>query len=122
MSLRPKSCPACKTPWRKDGCADSWHDDVPPVFAPPIETITEKVDRRLAVVPTEIGKQVGGDHYQSTEIQALHVIHDWSLGFELGSVVKYIQRLGRKGDQVENIDKAIHYLQIFRARLLATRD
>lgn len=38
------------------------------------------------------------------------VIRDWGLNFNLGSALKYIARAGRKGDPVEDLEKAREYL------------
>lgn len=38
------------------------------------------------------------------------VIRDWRLNFNLGSALKYIARAGRKGDIVEDLEKAREYL------------
>lgn len=61
-------------------------------------------------------KQIGGNHYKGTNIQAIDVIQDWDLPFELGSVVKYIARLGKKDAPSVEIDKAIHYLELYKQR------
>jgi len=50
------------------------------------------------------------------------VIRDWGLNFNLGSATKYIARAGRKGDAIEDIDKAIAYLGFEREALLAERE
>ena len=60
-----------------------------------------------------IGSVDHPDHYQtSTELEAIDVIeaffHD---SFHLGNVFKYIARAGRKGDYVEDLQKAAWYLQ-----------
>ncbi len=39
------------------------------------------------------------------------VIEDWGLSFNLGNALKYIARAGRKGDAVEDLRKAIQYLE-----------
>lgn len=39
------------------------------------------------------------------------VIHDWGLNFNLGNAVKYLSRAGRKGDKVEDLRKAIQYIE-----------
>ena len=62
-------------------------------------------------------KQIGGDHYKQTSIQPIDVIRDWKLGFELGSALKYIQRYDKKGKPKEDIEKAIHYLEMFKETL-----
>lgn len=38
------------------------------------------------------------------------VIRDWELNFNLGSAVKYISRAGRKGDKIEDLEKARQFL------------
>lgn len=38
------------------------------------------------------------------------VIRDWRLNFNLGSALKYIARADRKGDPVEDLEKAREYL------------
>ena len=53
------------------------------------------------------------DHYQTNAgLEAIDVIeaffHD---SFHLGNVFKYIARAGRKGDYVEDLQKAAWYLQ-----------
>lgn len=39
------------------------------------------------------------------------VISDWNLNFNLGNAVKYLSRAGRKGDKVEDLRKAIQYIE-----------
>lgn len=60
-------------------------------------------------------KQVGGTHYQQD-----FVPQHWDIALALnwdyltGAATKYLWRLGRKGDAdkaLEDLDKAIHYLQ-----------
>lgn len=54
--------------------------------------------------------QVGGSHYQGG-IQPVDYIHANKLTFLEGNVVKYVTR-HRKKNGVEDIKKAIHYLQM----------
>jgi hypothetical protein len=68
-------------------------------------------------VDSALEKQIGGSHYKATKIQPIEVIWDWDLGFELGSTLKYIQRHKNKGG-VEDIKKAIHYLELYLDRYL----
>lgn len=50
-------------------------------------------------------------HYCEGRIyEPINVIIDWELGFCLGNTVKYISRAGRKGDAVEDLEKARFYL------------
>lgn len=39
------------------------------------------------------------------------VIRDWELNFNLGSAVKYISRAGRKDDMIQDLKKAIQFIQ-----------
>lgn len=42
--------------------------------------------------------------------EAIKVIEAWGLGFNLGHAVKYISRAGKKGDAIEDLKKALWYL------------
>jgi len=53
-------------------------------------------------------RQVGGDHYQR-RIQPWDVIDEYGLDYYEGNAIKYILRW--KGDRVEDLKKAIHYLE-----------
>ena len=48
----------------------------------------------------------GGD----TRYEAIKVIEAWALGFHLGNAVKYIARAGKKIRFVEDLEKALFYL------------
>lgn len=49
-------------------------------------------------------------HYKSGRIEAIDVIEDFKLNFNLGNAVKYILRAGKKGCRKEDLKKAIWYL------------
>lgn len=51
-------------------------------------------------------------HYGGADnpYEAIKVIEAWGLGFCLGNAVKYIARAGKKGDRVEDLEKARWYL------------
>lgn len=52
------------------------------------------------------------DHYvKGRQYEAIDVIEDWELGFHLGNALKYISRAGRKGDYLEDLKKAVWYLE-----------
>lgn len=51
------------------------------------------------------------DHYIKHNIEALDVISDWNLNFNLGNVIKYVARCRYKGDKHDDIRKAIDYLR-----------
>lgn len=51
-------------------------------------------------------------HYaEGRKYEPRKVISDWKLNFNLGNAVKYISRAGRKDDTIEDIQKAIQYLE-----------
>lgn len=49
-------------------------------------------------------------HYQGNKYEAIDIIEDYNLGFNLGNAVKYILRCEKKGKKTEDIQKAIWYL------------
>lgn len=69
--------------------------------------------RGVYTVNTSLERQVGGDHYKSSKIQPIEVIRDWNLGFETGNALKYIARHLKKGEPKKDIQKAIHYLEMY---------
>jgi hypothetical protein len=50
-------------------------------------------------------------HYNVGKIEAITVIEDWNLGFNLGNCLKYLARADHKGKPVEDLEKALWYLQ-----------
>lgn len=50
-------------------------------------------------------------HYNTGGIEVIDAIEAWSLGFNLGNAVKYIARADHKGKPVEDMQKALWYLQ-----------
>jgi hypothetical protein len=58
-------------------------------------------------------KQVGGKHYEA-EVQHWDVVKDREWCYLVGAATKYLWRLGRKGgpdQKIEDVQKAIHYLE-----------
>lgn len=56
--------------------------------------------------------QVGGDHYRKVNnMQPWDIIDSWELDFYEGNVVKYVLRAKHKGSQLEDYQKAKHYLE-----------
>lgn len=53
------------------------------------------------------------DHYggKGNTYEAIKVIEAWELDFHLGNVVKYISRAGKKENTIEDLEKALWYLQ-----------
>lgn len=59
-----------------------------------------------------LNKQVGGEHYKKLEIQPLDFIVRNHLEFTVGNVVKYLVR--DKGNRLEDLEKAYHYIELGR--------
>lgn len=57
--------------------------------------------------------QVGGDHYRKLAIQPVEFCQRNQLGYCESAVIKYVTR-HREKNGVEDIDKAIHYLQLLK--------
>jgi len=62
--------------------------------------------------PTE--RQVGGTHYKHYAIQPAEFITHNQLGFLEGCVIKRVCRYARGGKGVEDLDKAIHELELLK--------
>lgn len=74
-------------------------------FAVSRETITKEIAEPL-------DRQIGGDHYK-TPIQPVEYIHVNNIGYIEGCVIKYVTRWRKKGG-IQDIDKAIHYLELLK--------
>lgn len=49
-------------------------------------------------------------HYNMGKIEVIDFIEDQRLGFHEGNVVKYVSRAAHKGKQLEDLKKALWYL------------
>jgi len=60
-------------------------------------------------------RQVGSDHYKVLGIQPWNVVDTWTyyerVGFYRGNVLKYLLRAFTKGNMIQDLQKAEHYLQ-----------
>jgi hypothetical protein len=52
------------------------------------------------------------NHYggENNPYEAIKVIEAWDLNFNLGNVIKYISRAGKKNNTIEDLEKASWYL------------
>ena len=57
-------------------------------------------------------------HYNTGKIEVIDAIEDWGLGFHLGNAVKYIARAKYKGNEKEDIEKAVWYLRRYLEKVL----
>lgn len=50
-------------------------------------------------------------HYTAGKFEVIDVIEDWDLNFRLANAIKYIARHKHKGKPLEDLEKALWYLQ-----------
>ena len=50
-------------------------------------------------------------HYKTGGVETIDFIEAKDLNYRLGNVVKYVSRAGRKGDPIQDLEKAAWYLQ-----------
>ena len=52
------------------------------------------------------------NHYggEDNTYEAIKVIEDWELGFNLGNAVKYIARADKKGNKLQDLEKSSWYI------------
>lgn len=62
------------------------------------------------------------DHYNHGRIEVIDVIEDWGLGFHLGNALKYILRAPHKGRTVDDLRKAMWYLERYCSMTARYRD
>ena len=53
----------------------------------------------------------GPQYYRRGNIQVWDFVRDQELNFHLGNVIKYVCRAGHKFDDIDDLEKAIHYLK-----------
>ena len=56
-------------------------------------------------------EQTGPDYYRRGTIEVWDYIRDQGLNYHLGNAVKYICRAGHKDSKIQDLTKAIHYLE-----------
>ena len=59
----------------------------------------------------ETTNDVGPQYYRRGTIQVWDFVRDQELNFHLGNVIKYVCRAGHKYDDIDDLEKAIHYLK-----------
>lgn len=50
-------------------------------------------------------------HYQGNKYEVIDIIEDFKLDFHLGNAIKYILRAGKKDNKLDDLNKAIWYLE-----------
>ena len=77
-----------------------------------IEALNRRVTNHLRKAND---KQVAGTHYKDMGVQVWDVVDSWPqserIGYYRGNALKYVMRMGTKDASVQEIKKAIHYLE-----------
>ena len=56
--------------------------------------------------------QINPAHYKDGKIEVIDFIEDKGFGYNLGNVIKYVSRAGKKSDNIiEDLEKAKWYLE-----------
>ena len=63
-----------------------------------------------------LDKQIGGNHYSEMAIQPAEFIIQNKLSFCQGNVIKYVTRY-RSKNGLQDLDKAIHYIEMMKDEL-----
>lgn len=80
------------------------------IFQP--DTISIRTwDEEDVFVPSKEDNIHSPKHYTSGKYEVIDVIEDWDLNFRLANTVKYIARHKHKGKPLEDLKKALWYLQ-----------
>ena len=51
------------------------------------------------------------EYYRRGSIEVWDFVRDQDLNFHLGNAIKYVCRAGHKDSKIEDLEKAIHYLE-----------
>lgn len=93
---------------RPGGGRLKWSDQV--AMYPAVgERSAERTRAEDAVEPAS-ARQEGGDHYKKFKIQPWDIIDEYALDFYGGNALKYLLRAEHKGNPVQDLKKARHYL------------
>jgi hypothetical protein len=82
-----------------------------------MEKFVEKVWDDIPVIIEDIQEPVKVDlvnsppHYQGNQFEVIDIIDDFGLSFNTGNAIKYILRADKKGNQKQDLLKAIWYLE-----------
>lgn len=86
-----------------------WTDDVAVYPHRDVGRVMQEAYESLVPVPVPASeRQVGGDHYRKFKIQPWDIIDEYGLTFYAGNALKYLLR--NKGNRLEDLKKARHYL------------
>ena len=76
------------------------------------DTWEKIIDNKDFSLAAELLDRKATPYYSSDTYEAIKVIEAWELGFNLGNVLKYIKRAGKKTPEtLPDLEKALWYLQ-----------
>lgn len=79
-----------------------------------IKKFKEMNDREGIIIMDEDDNSsvIHPQHYggKDNPYEAIKVIEAWEVGFNLGNTLKYISRAGKKDDTIQDLEKALFYL------------
>jgi hypothetical protein len=82
-----------------------------------MEEFIEKVWDDMPIIIEDIPEPIKVDlvnsppHYQGNRFEVIDIIDDFGLSFNTGNAIKYILRADKKGNQKQDLLKAIWYLE-----------
>lgn len=75
----------------------------------------DEVRHKLLMESLASEKQIGGTYYKDMGIEPWDVVDTWPIDYQIGvyrhGALKYIMRMGTKDEEIQEIKKAIHYLE-----------
>lgn len=104
-----KMCEGCKAALHGEACACMLEEALR--YDPPGTYVSVKFGQpkiEFIPIPDMVNQP---PHYKGNKFECIDIIEDFGLGFCLGNAVKYILRAGKKGDRLEDLRKAIWYLE-----------
>jgi hypothetical protein len=76
--------------------------------------VNELAEDPVTVHPDALATQVGGDHYKKLKIQPMEYSMANGLDACQHTAIKYVTRFRDKGTPIEDLDKAIHAIQLLK--------
>ena len=82
-----------------------------------MEEFVEKVWDDMPIIIEEKPEPIKVDlvnsppHYQGNKFEVIEIIDDFGLSFNTGNAIKYILRADKKGNQKQDLQKALWYLE-----------
>lgn len=65
----------------------------------------------FSTFPSSVNEKINHpDHYKGNKFEVIDIIDDFDLNFCLGNAIKYILRAGKKDDRIQDLKKAIWYI------------